>query len=75
MPRNGEAKMIGLKNEPEIVMKNGKPTAVILKIKDYEELLEKAEDAEDLKYLRKLRSKPMKFRKLDDFLAGTRGRV
>jgi len=33
--------------EPEIVTRNGKPVSVIIPIKDYEELLERAEDAED----------------------------
>ncbi len=33
--------------EPEIVTRNGKPVSVILPIKEYEELLERAEDSED----------------------------
>jgi hypothetical protein len=32
-------------NEPEMIYKSGKPTAVILPIARYEELLELAEDA------------------------------
>jgi len=31
--------------EPEIVTRNGKPVSVIIPIKDYDELLERAEDA------------------------------
>ena len=39
--------------EPEIVTRNGKPVAVIVPIKDYEELLERAEDAEDVAWLKR----------------------
>lgn len=58
-----------LKNSPEVILRNGKPSAVILKIKDYEKLIERLEDANDIKWLREVRKKPMRFRKLDDFLA------
>src|SRR5881296_2087576 len=34
--------------EPEIVTRNGKPVSVIIPIKDYEELLERVEDADDV---------------------------
>jgi PHD/YefM family antitoxin component YafN of YafNO toxin-antitoxin module len=64
-----------LKNEPEIILRNGKPAAVILKIEDYEELLERLEDAEDVKWLRATRTRPLKFRKFDDFLASVGARV
>lgn len=53
---------------PEIVIRNGKPAAVILDIDQYEEMLERLEDIDDLEALRKMRSQPLKFRKLDDFL-------
>ncbi|MFN8626243.1 MAG: type II toxin-antitoxin system prevent-host-death family antitoxin [Candidatus Binatia bacterium] len=53
---------------PEIVLRNGQPAAVILDIEHYRELLERAEDAEDLKVLRAMRRRPVKFRRLDDFL-------
>jgi len=36
--------MKAIHREPEIVARNGKPVSVILPIKDYEELLERAED-------------------------------
>ncbi|MBI5375921.1 MAG: type II toxin-antitoxin system Phd/YefM family antitoxin [Candidatus Schekmanbacteria bacterium] len=52
----------------EIILREGKPTAVILDIKDYSEMLERLEDAEDLKLLEEMRKKPLKFRKLEDFL-------
>lgn len=60
--------------DPEIVMRGGKPTAVILGIDEYRELLERAEDAEDLKMLRAMRKRPLKFRKFEDFLKDS-GRV
>ena len=41
------ATMKATAREPEIVTRNGKPVSVIIPIKDYEELLERAEDAED----------------------------
>ena len=41
--------------EPEIVTRKGKPVSVILPIKDYEELLERAEDAEDVAWLSQVR--------------------
>jgi len=53
---------------PEYVIRNGKPSAIILDIDDYRELLERLEDAEDLAILEDIRSKPMRFRKLDEFL-------
>ena len=56
------------KNPPEFVIKDGKPTAVILNIKDYEEMLMRLEDAEDLKVLRETRKNSLKFKRLEDFL-------
>jgi len=52
----------------DIVIRNGKPAAVILDINEYEEMLERLEDAEDLKMLREMRKRPLKFRKLEEFL-------
>ena len=54
--------------EPEIVLRKGKPAAVILNIEHYRELVERAEDLEDLRALQAMRRKPIRFRKLDDFL-------
>jgi prevent-host-death family protein len=56
------------RTEPEIVMRGGKPAAVILDIEEYRSLLERLEDAEDLKMLNVMRKRPLKFRKLEDFL-------
>jgi PHD/YefM family antitoxin component YafN of YafNO toxin-antitoxin module len=54
--------------KPDIILTNGKPAAVILSIAEYEELLERAEDAADLRTLRAMRRKPLRFRKLHDVL-------
>jgi len=61
------------RKDPEIVMRGGKPSAVILSIDEYRKLLERVEDAEDLKTLRAMRKRPLKFRKLEDFLKDTAG--
>jgi PHD/YefM family antitoxin component YafN of YafNO toxin-antitoxin module len=53
---------------PEIVFREGKPAAVILDIYEYQEMLERLEDLEDLKMLEEMRKKPLKFRKLEEFL-------
>ena len=53
---------------PEFIVHNGKPTQIILNIDDYQQILERLEDMEDLKILKKMREKPLHFRKLDDFL-------
>ena len=55
--------------EPEIVTRNGKPVAVIIPIKDYKELLERAEDAEDVAGLKQARRKKQHYRPLEDYLA------
>jgi len=56
--------------KPQIVVRNGKPSAVILDIETYRELLERLEDAEDIRELDQMRKQPLEFVKLDDFLAG-----
>jgi len=63
------------RREPGIVLRAGKPAAVILDIKEYEEMLERLEDAEDLRTLREMRKKPLKFRTLEEFLREHRARV
>ena len=53
---------------PEIVLREGKPSAVILDIDEYRQMLERLEDLEDLNMLKEMRKRPPKFRKLEDFL-------
>ena len=55
--------------EPEIVTRKGKPVSVIIPIKDYEELLERVEDADDVAWLKRARRKPLYYRPLEDYLA------
>ena len=55
--------------KPEIVVRNGKPVSVIIPLQDYQELLERAEDAEDTARLRKAREKPKHYRPLEEYLA------
>jgi PHD/YefM family antitoxin component YafN of YafNO toxin-antitoxin module len=55
--------------KPEIVVRNGKPVSVIIRLRDYQELLERAEDAEDTAWLRKAREKPRYYRPLEEYLA------
>ncbi len=61
--------------EPQIVLRNGKPAAVILDIAQYEELLERAEDTYDLTRLRAMRGKPLRFKPLGQFSQGRRRRA
>jgi hypothetical protein len=56
-------------SEPEIVTRKGKPVSVIIPIKDYEELLERVEDSDDVAWLKRARSKPLRYRPLEDYLA------
>jgi PHD/YefM family antitoxin component YafN of YafNO toxin-antitoxin module len=58
----------GKKKAPEIVFRNGKPTAVIVDIGEYQDMLERLEDIEDLKMLEQMRKTPLSFKSLDDFL-------
>lgn len=53
---------------PQIVLRDGKPAAVILDIDEYQELLERLEDIEDLQVLQRMRKRALKFKKLEDFL-------
>jgi hypothetical protein len=61
--------------EPEIVTRKGKPVSVILPIKDYQELLERLEDAEDLAWLKRARKTPLHYRPLEDYLAETKSKA
>jgi len=60
---------------PEIILRDGKPAAVILDIDEYQEVLERLEDVEDLKMLHEMRKKPLEFRELEEFLAEYRPSV
>lgn len=61
--------MSTLTQEPEVITRRGKPVSVILPIKQYQEMLERLEDAEDVAWLKKARRKPLHYRPLTDVLA------
>ena len=60
--------------EPEIITRNGKAVSVILPIKQYQELLERAEDAQDISWLKRARQKTLRFRPLEEYLADRKGK-
>jgi PHD/YefM family antitoxin component YafN of YafNO toxin-antitoxin module len=56
-------------------MTRGKPSAVIIPLDEYRDMLARLEDADDMKVLKNLRKKPLRFRSLDAFLKETAGGV
>ena len=66
--------MKATQREPEIVTRNGKPVSVILPIKEYEELLERAEDTEDVAWLKRARRRKLHYRPLEEYLAKRNGK-
>ncbi len=67
--------MKATKAEPEIVTRNGKAVSVIVPIQAYVELLERAEDAEDVAWLKKARKRRLHYRPLSEYLADRKTRV
>ena len=56
------------RRSPELVLRDGKPAAVIVDIDEYQDILERLEDMDDLKMLEEMRKKPLEFRRIEDFL-------
>ena len=56
------------RREPGIIFKGGEATTVIQDIDVYQDMLEGLEDVEDLIMLMEIRQKPLRFRRLEDFL-------
>lgn len=54
------------------MLRDGRPSAVILDIDEYQEMLERLEDVEDLKMLEEMRKHALKFRRLEDLLGEMR---
>ena len=54
--------------KPQIVIKNGKPNAVVLNIKDYEKILGALEDKSDLAELKRIKKGKISFRSIDAYL-------
>ena len=63
------------KRKPQFVIEAGEPTAVILDINEYEQMLERLEEIDDLAVLKEMRKKPSKLRPLDEFLKEYNPRV
>jgi len=75
MPNNDLKKREMKIKEPEMIYKGGKPTAVILPLADYKELLGRIEDAEDLRGLRKSRDQGTSYRPFSEYLKENKRRV
>jgi len=55
-------------SKTKIILEKGKPSEVILKWKDFQELLEKIEDIYDLSEIRKIKNKKPTFKNFDELL-------
>ena len=60
--------MLPIATKPQIIIKNGKPNAVVLAIKDYERLLELLEDKNDLADLKRIKKSGTSFRNIDEYV-------
>ena len=54
--------------KPKIIIENGKPSGVILKWKEFQEIIEKIEDIHDLSEIKKTLKKKPRFTSIDDLL-------
>ncbi len=61
--------------KPNIVVKNGKPVAVLVGIEEYEALLEAAEQAADLRAIRAMKKADWETVSFDAYLRSKRRRV
>lgn len=52
-----------------LIVEDGEPSAVVVPIDEYQEMIERLEDAEDVAELARLRKEPLTFRTLDEYLA------
>jgi PHD/YefM family antitoxin component YafN of YafNO toxin-antitoxin module len=66
--------MKAINREPEIVTRNGKPVSVIIPLKEYQELLERAEDVEDVAWLKRARKRKLHYRPLEEYLTERNGK-
>ncbi len=57
-----------VKRKARVILEDGKPSDVIISLREYEELLEKAQDVEHLEYILKLTKKDLKSRPFEDFM-------
>ncbi len=61
--------MLTSTQKPRVILKNGKPTSVVLNIRVYERLLELAEDKEDLLELKLMKKQGTNFKELNKIMA------
>ena len=59
-----------LLQKPNLIVRNGKPEAVILALKEYERLLEMAQGRGDLNELKKIKRSKTSFRSIEEYVAG-----
>lgn len=57
-----------IESKPQIIVRNGKPKAVILDIRKYERLLQMAEEKDDLSELRRIKRGKTSFRELEKYI-------
>lgn len=55
-------------SKTKIILEKGKPSEVILKWKDFQELLEKIEDVYDLSEIRKIKNTKPIFKNFDELM-------
>jgi hypothetical protein len=61
--------MGNLKFKPDFIYHGNKPIAVVLKINDYEKILDDLEDAEDIQNLKEIREKGIQTTDFDEYLS------
>ena len=61
--------------EPRVIVEGGEPTAVILDIEEYRELLARLEDHEDLRRLDEIRREGTRYRPLSEYRSERLGAV
>jgi hypothetical protein len=54
--------------KPDFIFRGSKPVGVLLKIKDYEDILNELEDKEDIEYINHLKSKGIETIDFDEYL-------
>ena len=60
--------MSPIATKPQVIVKNGRPNAVVLNIKDYERLLEALEAKNDLAELNRIKRSSTSFRNIDEYM-------
>lgn len=55
---------------PNLIVKNGKPQAVILDLREYKQLLDLAEIKSDLSELKKIKKGRTSFRSIEEYAGG-----